>query len=529
MSKRLDELSKRTLGSYVRKASVSMARAEGNYARADHSTLDSYNQTAAPHAKIGTNRYRGIVKAVRRLTKEDDTDIPAFLRRDPEKDPAHLRRIEREKRQAQTDKINQEKLGAATAPAGPKKEDKKKKERPVAEAHDPAALRRAASNHGKFADYHRRIATAAERNARPGDKHEAYWNKTADFHNRRADRHMRAFDAAHRDLDRHYGESVDEASKGVFRKAFDSNSHFGVGKHRLTRAEIKRFWSPDRKKDKAEYEAWKKKNPVNIDEGKMKAIDTDRQERERLASQESKKGLQKKGSRWSLDDLKAAGYEMNPDTGHWSRKTEEVNEATYHVVNGAGHVHSEHKDRHSALRTLQRVNPSKKGEHYVGRVAPAGGDRTGMGSGPEFPGYSHVWDRAGKKSTALDESLGPSSSSSAYIHDFVHSKNKMFKGDSTRQRIRRALGAYYKNEEREPLTELSTGTLGRYIKKAALDSAETAVEGDRARRQRKHKIYNKAVDRFYRREKGIARAVKKLAKEGVLEPLAPINTRKGDE
>ena len=38
-----------------------------------------------------------------------------------------------------------------------------------------------------------------------------------------------------------------------------------------------------------------------------------------------------------------------------------------------------------------------------------------------------------------------------YIHDFVHSKNKKFSGDSKKQRIKRALGAYYaKNEAYAP-------------------------------------------------------------------------------
>lgn len=39
----------------------------------------------------------------------------------------------------------------------------------------------------------------------------------------------------------------------------------------------------------------------------------------------------------------------------------------------------------------------------------------------------------------LNEKLSPNSSISDYIDDFVHSKNRIFKGDSKAKRIRRAL------------------------------------------------------------------------------------------
>jgi hypothetical protein len=43
----------------------------------------------------------------------------------------------------------------------------------------------------------------------------------------------------------------------------------------------------------------------------------------------------------------------------------------------------------------------------------------------------------------LDEVLTKKTPAKEVISDFVHSKNKMFKGDSKKQRIKRALGAYY--------------------------------------------------------------------------------------
>jgi hypothetical protein len=47
----------------------------------------------------------------------------------------------------------------------------------------------------------------------------------------------------------------------------------------------------------------------------------------------------------------------------------------------------------------------------------------------------------------LDESLPKNSSAGDYVKDFVHSKNKNFSGDSKKERIRRALGAYYSKKD----------------------------------------------------------------------------------
>jgi len=49
-------------------------------------------------------------------------------------------------------------------------------------------------------------------------------------------------------------------------------------------------------------------------------------------------------------------------------------------------------------------------------------------------------------SVELDEVLTKDTTAGETIHDFVHSKNKMFTGDSKAKRIKRALGAYYKKQ-----------------------------------------------------------------------------------
>ena len=54
-----------------------------------------------------------------------------------------------------------------------------------------------------------------------------------------------------------------------------------------------------------------------------------------------------------------------------------------------------------------------------------------------------IEQRTGEEGIELDEVITPDTPASDVIHDFVHSKNKMFKGDSKKERIKRALGAYY--------------------------------------------------------------------------------------
>ena len=67
--------------------------------------------------------------------------------------------------------------------------------------------------------------------------------------------------------------------------------------------------------------------------------------------------------------------------------------------------------------------------------------------------------RKNMESVELDEVLTKSTTAGETIHDFVHSKNKMFAGDSKAQRIKRALGAYYKKQNEEvdaDMTEAKT-------------------------------------------------------------------------
>jgi hypothetical protein len=69
-----------------------------------------------------------------------------------------------------------------------------------------------------------------------------------------------------------------------------------------------------------------------------------------------------------------------------------------------------------------------------------------------------------KEEVELDEKIDVGADAGATISDFVHSKSKTFKGDSKKQRINRALGAYYAakkakvNEANMPGEEAPTPT-----------------------------------------------------------------------
>jgi len=66
-----------------------------------------------------------------------------------------------------------------------------------------------------------------------------------------------------------------------------------------------------------------------------------------------------------------------------------------------------------------------------------------------------------KEEFEVNEKIDVGADAGATISDFVHSKSKTFKGDSKKQRIKRALGAYYaaQKEETENIYNYVIGTL----------------------------------------------------------------------
>jgi len=85
----------------------------------------------------------------------------------------------------------------------------------------------------------------------------------------------------------------------------------------------------------------------------------------------------------------------------------------------------------------------------------------------------------------LDEVLTKSTTAGETIHDFVHSKNKMFAGDSKKQRIRRALGAFYKKQNEEVDKDMTEDKKDK--RTASEKMSDYAVK--------RHKVYQDIADK----------------------------------
>jgi hypothetical protein len=67
-------------------------------------------------------------------------------------------------------------------------------------------------------------------------------------------------------------------------------------------------------------------------------------------------------------------------------------------------------------------------------------------AGPQLPSFVAS---VKKEEVEVNEKINVGADAGATISDFVHSKSKTFKGDSKKQRIKRALGAYYAAQKEE--------------------------------------------------------------------------------
>jgi hypothetical protein len=111
----------------------------------------------------------------------------------------------------------------------------------------------------------------------------------------------------------------------------------------------------------------------------------------------------------------------------------------------------------------------------------------------------------------LNEVLTKKTPASEVISDFVHSKNKKFSGDSKKQRIKRALGAYYgMQKEEEQIDELKADTVGEYIKSASPSAANLKTDAAYANMTNDDARANKLRDKARNRQAGIYTAVNKL-------------------
>lgn len=86
--------------------------------------------------------------------------------------------------------------------------------------------------------------------------------------------------------------------------------------------------------------------------------------------------------------------------------------------------------------------------------------------------------RKNMESIELDEVLTKDTTAGETIHDFVHSNNKMFNGDSKAQRIKRALGAYYKKQNESFMHKDKSGLSDTTLKNYRTKAKEKAKTSD---------------------------------------------------
>jgi len=96
-------------------------------------------------------------------------------------------------------------------------------------------------------------------------------------------------------------------------------------------------------------------------------------------------------------------------------------------------------------------------------------------AGPQLPSFV---TSVKKEEVELDEKIDVGADAGATISDVVHSKSKTFKGDSKKQRIKRALGAYYaaQREETENIYNYVIETLVAADYAESYETAENMFE-----------------------------------------------------
>lgn len=101
------------------------------------------------------------------------------------------------------------------------------------------------------------------------------------------------------------------------------------------------------------------------------------------------------------------------------------------------------------VKKVSRLGVLKRAGRLIGTVPGVQKARNIAGSVMQSP-----WEVTHSESV-VNEVLTSKTPVSSVIRDFVHSKNKKFKGDSKKKRIKRALGAYYSMHEAKAWKDLS--------------------------------------------------------------------------
>lgn len=75
----------------------------------------------------------------------------------------------------------------------------------------------------------------------------------------------------------------------------------------------------------------------------------------------------------------------------------------------------------------------------------------------------------------VSEVLSPSKGASSYIRDFIKSKDPRFAGDTKKQRIKRALGAYYSDVRKEEISETDLDRLTESYYQTLKEKSSTSI------------------------------------------------------
>jgi hypothetical protein len=154
---------------------------------------------------------------------------------------------------------------------------------------------------------------------------------------------------------------------------------------------------------------------------------------------------------WEGHPKEVNGYPFGHTKSEFKKLSEETLDETKAMLNKFRKNEDENYHAENSLMLAKHFGTPEEHSAMKRHVA-AVHNNLGASHGRNHPLASAIQSKyfhhLAKFEETIHETLGKGATASDYVDDFVHSRNKMFKGDSKKQRIKRALGAYYgaKNE-----------------------------------------------------------------------------------
>lgn len=174
----------------------------------------------------------------------------------------------------------------------------------------------------------------------------------------------------------------------------------------------------------------------------------------KAAEMKKKRDEDLESAKKEYDETKESKGKVNTKTFMAKKKTNEETELE------EGNAENKAKKNVFVQKLGNRVSSSS-----ISRAHAQAGRKTLRNASPGSHESQNVRDAVSsmrkEEAENIDEVISAKTPTSEVIHDFVHSKNAKFKGKSTKERIRMALGAKYsmmRKEETEQLDEISFET-----------------------------------------------------------------------